>query len=446
MRTGLHANDTRDHAKIVDYYRRSGANVFKTLVYHDDLLTELDGMGVTIIGRIHESNQQLGGSAATAFIRKVVESAQRHPQVDFWEGYNEEFAGRDEIARYAEHEIERMRALEAIGRKAAIGCFSTGTPEVTDAGVTWGRFRPALEHALANGHALALHEYAGPYMQYFTRTPDGRNQWNSQTNSFTGISPDPKVYWNPALDGWLTLRYRQAYALFKTWGLGTLRLFITEGGIDDTTPRPGPGGKGYKAFRDGTWDKLPGIGDYAEQRRWYMWHVTYDDYVGGVVDFGWDGTPTGWPDFDLATDAAMVNRIIEQEQTLPQGHGRPPAPGEQPPPPPPPPPTTRDILGPLPMVVVKNGTLLDVARHVYPNITNATELERKARAIATANGLDYAALQNASGDRPLLPRYLLLPDHMVVQYTTEPPRPAGGGQPVSGPRVTPVPTPRPPGR
>ncbi len=422
MRTGLHANETRDHAKILDYYRRSGSTVFKSLVFHDDLLDALKGLGVTLIGRVYTDDQQLGGSVGSEFIDRVVDHARRHPAVDYWEGYNEEFANRDQIGRYADFEIRRMQALEAIGAKAAIGCFSTGTPEITDAGATWGRFRPALEHAAAHGHVLALHEYAGPYMQYFTQTPDGKNQWNHQTSSFTGISTDAGLYWDPVLAGWLTLRYRMVYQLFRTWGLGDLPLYITEGGIDDCTPRPGPPGKGYKAFEDGVWNHLPGIGDYAEQRRWYMWQVTYDPFVGGVVDFGWEGTATGWPDFDLSTDPNMVNRIIELEQSLPAGHGRPPPPGQQPEPEPEPEPARPAALGPLPMVVAQTNDLVAVAKHVWPDITDAAALEEKARAIAAANGLDYEAIQSGENNRPLLGRYLIVPDHAVIGLVTVPPR------------------------
>lgn len=235
MRTGLHANQTRDHTKILDYYRRSGSNVFKTLTFDDALLDGLKGLGVTIIGRLHRDRQELGGSVASTFVRDLVASARRHPQVDFWEGWNEAFHVASEIGRYAEFEIERMKALEAVGKKAAIGCFSTGTPEITDGGATWALFRPALEHARAHGHALALHEYGGPYMQYMTETPDGRNQWKQ--GAFTGTSPDPSVYDAPGVEGFLCLRYRKVYRLLRAWGIGDLQLFITEGA--STTRRRG---------------------------------------------------------------------------------------------------------------------------------------------------------------------------------------------------------------
>lgn len=341
MKTGLHLHGAGQYARIVDYYRRSGSKVVKFMNFRDiDLMNELKAMGVTIIYRLHTDDQSLGGNRAKDFTRELVSKVAGTP-IDFAEGYNEAHGDRGDIGRYAAMEIDRMKALEAVGKKAIIGNFSLGTPEITDGGKTWEEFRPALRHAHANGHALGLHEYAGPYMQYYTKTPDGRNQWKN--NAFTGISTDPSLYWNPALTGWVTLRYRDVYALFRSWGLGDLPLYITEGGIDDSIPRPGPNGRGYKDFDDGVWDRLPGIGDYAEQRRWYMWQASHDKFVKGVVDFGWQGTSTGWQAFDLETDAPMVERIIAREADLPIGHfGDIPVPV---PPTPPPPPEATMIAG-----------------------------------------------------------------------------------------------------
>ncbi len=345
MRTGLHTNDTRDHAKILDYYRRSGAKTFKTLVYHDDLLAALKGLGVTIVGRVYTDRQELGGRAARDHLNRVLDSARQRPHVDYWEGYNEAFGVPGELGRYAELEIERMRALEAIGKKAVIGNFSQGAPEITDGGRAWAEFRSALEHAAARGHALGLHEYAGPYMQWGVETPDGRNQWNHQKREWSGASEAREMYYNPALEGWHTLRYRKVYRLLRSWGIGDLPLFITEGGIDDTPPRPGGQGAGYKNFAGTEWARMPAVGDYAEQRRWYMWQVSHDRYVKGVVDFGWEGTATGWASFDLAADPAMVNRIIAAEADLPVGHHAARAPAGPPAPPAPPPATVPSPAG-----------------------------------------------------------------------------------------------------
>lgn len=319
MRTGLHANQTRDHAKILDYYRRSGSKVFKTLTFDTPLLDALASMGVTIIGRVYEERQRLGGDDAKRFLDRVLDSARRHPRVSYWEGHNEAWHKPGEIERYAEREIERMKALEAIGKRAVIGNFAVGTPDIEDG--SWALFRPALEHAASHGHALGLHEYAGPYMQYMVETPDGRNQWDHAGNRWTGFSDAAETYYQVGLTGWLTLRYRKVYRRFLVpWGLGALPLFITEGGIDNTSPRPGGQGAGWKDFEGSEFAKHTAVGDYAEQRRWYMWQVSHDAFVKGVVDFGWDGTATGWASFDLAADPAMVNRIIAAEADLPVGH------------------------------------------------------------------------------------------------------------------------------
>lgn len=305
MRTGLHCNTTRNQAKLLDYYRRSGARVVKVMEYDPPTLDALKALGVTIIGRRYIERADLDNKA---FIKEIAGLARGYPQVDYWEGFNEVFSDRDgNIEKYAQYEIDRMKALEAVGKKAAIGCFSTGTPDMVD----WPLFRPALEYAYQHGHALALHEYAGPFMQWLC----GENQWDHEAGRPKRVD-DPCV--SPTVEGWLTLRYRKAYKLFKTWGLGDLPFFITEGGIDDTTPRPGGQGNGYKDHQQEEWIRLHG--DYSIQRRWYMWQVSHDKQCKGVVDFGWDDASGKWAAFDLSTDDAMRERIIAAEASLPAGH------------------------------------------------------------------------------------------------------------------------------
>lgn len=321
MRTGLHCNTIRDHGAILDYYSRAGSKVVKLMDFDAALLNQLRARGITIIGREYFDSQPIGGSAAKTNIQRIVNLARQFPQVDLWEGYNEEHADVDDIGRYAEWEIERMRAFDNAGLRARclIGCFSCGTPALPDdpdvaKRPAWERFRSALSHALAQGHGLALHEYSGPYMQWLC----GANQWDWAANRPARID-DPCT--DPRVEGWLTMRYRKAWRMCMTpWGLGELPLYITEGGVDDTWPRPGPQGKGYKDFANTEWAGIPGIGDYAQQRRWYMTQVSRDRYVRGVVDFGWDSADPTWRSFDLKTDPAMVSRIITAEHDLPVGH------------------------------------------------------------------------------------------------------------------------------
>jgi hypothetical protein len=392
----------RDRAKLLDYYRRSGALVVKAMEFDSSTLDELVALGVTIEGRVYWDDQSLAGTEMGRFIERVVRHARDYPQVTWWEGPNEDFQEGDDLARYAQAEIGRMRALEDVGRKAIIGNFSTGRPELAD----WPLFRPALEYAHAHGHALGLHEYSGPYMQWLA----GENQWDWQTGQPRRID-DPCT--DPTVEGWLTLRYRKAYRMFAEWGIGDLPLFITEGGIDDVQPRPGPQGKGYKDFKHTVWAEVPGIENYAHQRHWYMWQASHDRYVQGVVDFGWDTADPAWQSFDLSTDPAMLNEILFLEADLPVGHI-----GEVTPPEPPQPPVSTTAL--QPMIVVATGwTLADVARHAYPGQTSDAQALANARAIAAANGLDAeSGLNPAQAWR--LPRYLIVPGYKVVL-------PRGGG-------------------
>jgi hypothetical protein len=406
MRTGLHCNTIRDPAKIVDYYRRSMSRTAKFLEFDTALFNELKSLDVTLIGRVYTDNQQLGGSVATRFINEVIARAREYPQVDYWEGYNEEFQDGDELTRYADFEIRRMQEMEAagIGAKAIIGCFSTGRPEVvTDE--AWQRFRPALEYALPRGHALGLHEYSGPYMQWLC----GENQWDFNTNQPARVD-DPCL--SPTVEGWLTLRYRKSYAYFRQWGLGDLPMFITEGGIDDVWPRPGPQGKGYKDFADTPWARIPGIGDYAQQRRWYMWQVSHDLPVRGVVDFGFESEDPTWRSFDMSTDPETLNRVILLESDLPLGHIT----GPIFPEPPLEPPQQPDISASVFPILVVQGSwdILDCARFAYPDEQTPAEVEANARAIAATNGLSFEAVVDPANGI-WLPRYLVVPRYRVVR-------------------------------
>lgn len=341
MRTGLHCNGVHDPALIIDYYRRSGAKVAKFMTYDGALFNTLKGMGVTLIGRVFTDNQQLGGAAAREHTSEVLARAREYPQVDYWEGFNEFATDADELGRYAEHEIARMKAFDDahLGARCLILNASCGKPALPDdpnehERTAWPNFRPALEYALPRGHALGLHEYSGPFMQWLC----GGNQWDWGASQPARID-DPCA--DQRVEGWLTLRYRKLWRMCMVpWGLAALPLFITEGGIDNVWPRPGGQGNGYQDFADTEWARIPGIGDYAQQRRWYMWQVSHDAQVRGVVDFGFETEDPQWKKFDMATDPAMRSRVIALEADLPIGHH-----GDVAIPPPPPAPEVRMIAG-----------------------------------------------------------------------------------------------------
>lgn len=368
MKTGLHCNTTRDTEGIYRYYRESGANVIKVMTFDRPFLERMKAAGVTVIGRVYDGNQDFGDDAKQANAEVLKKAREMRGLVDLWEGFNEFAPFEGEIGRYAEIEIARMQLLGAHGFRCIIGNFSCGQPQrpwdPTNRG-SWDKFRPAIEEAVAGGHALGLHEYSGPYMQYMVQTPDGLNQWDHAANRFKGASANG--IWDPKLQGHLTLRYRSVYdrVFRQAWGMTRVPdLYITEGGVDNVNPRPGGQGAGYKAFANTEWARLPGIGDYAEQRRWYMWQVSHDTYVKGVVDFGYGTEDPTWGDFDMSTDTAMLDRVIAREADLPIGHFGAPAPTPTPQPAPSPAPVP--TAGPFAAIEVGKGEGRDsVARRAY---------------------------------------------------------------------------------
>lgn len=351
-RLGLHVHQNHKKSDIISWYHQLQPSMILFLSVDDVFVRDIKAVspGTKAFGRIvvNSSEQQTGGDAAKAFLTKLKNKALEHPTIDYWIGYNESFSVPGEIGRYAKFEIDRMKMLESIGRKAAIGGFSQGELEITDDGDEWAEFRPALEHALRNGHVLHLHEYAGSYIGYGVNTPDGKNQWDHPNNRFTGYSTDPNIWKDPRLTGWHTLRYRMVYDLFRSWdkieitledgtkkrkGFDELPLYISEFGNDDTVPRPGPPGAGYKNFKGTEWARIPGVGDFPEQCHLYMWHASHNPYLKGVVLYGWDGTSLGWGSFDCSNDPPTRDKIIATQGDLPVGHFG--APTPQPPIPPP---------------------------------------------------------------------------------------------------------------
>ena len=84
---------------------------------------------------------------------------------------------------------------------------------------------------------MALHEYSAPVMQYGV----GDNQWNGGQFVLNDPADDHDEL------GWWTLRYRRSVAEWRKLGLETIPpIIITESGIDDIQPRPGPAGKGWR--------------------------------------------------------------------------------------------------------------------------------------------------------------------------------------------------------
>lgn len=224
-----------------------------------------------IVGRIYfDPWQQMGvGSPedrATDWWNAVKGSVLAHPDVDYWEGYNE--PGINDAVRmswYSRFEKKRVELLAQSGRKACIGNFSMGVPPVEKA--VWEAFYPAIDAAIANGGVMGLHEYSAPTMDYLFDYNAG--------------------------EGWLTGRYRKVYRQFLSPAGREIPLVITECGID------GGGGGGWKNYQSAE--------NYVQQLKWYDSLLKEDRYVLGATIFAIE--IFNWDSFDIRGE--VLSRLIE---------------------------------------------------------------------------------------------------------------------------------------
>ena len=223
-----------------------------------------------IVGRIYFADEPSDGDAGTRAqqwwdrCRGVI---QAYPAVDYWEGYNEPSV--DTVAKMqwlGQFDAARVRILAQNGRKAAIGSFSVGTPEVVRNGQPlgdyWRAFYPAIDEARAKGGVLSLHEYSAPSLQNYYESGSG--------------------------EGWTTMRYRKVYNWFLIPDGRQIPLVITECGIDGGVI--GQGQKGWKSYTS--------VEGYMEQLRWYDSLLKQDSYVLGATIFSLE--IPNWQDFDIA--------------------------------------------------------------------------------------------------------------------------------------------------
>jgi len=223
-----------------------------------------------VIGRIYEPSQPQDGDPA----RRAQEWWDRnrsrilaHPAVDYWEGYNEPGVGSLEALRwYGQHEAARVSLLAANGKKACIGNFSTGTPDVTNPAM-WPVFYPAIDAARQHGGILGLHEYGTPMQQYFDEASG---------------------------EGWLCARYRKVYRQHLVPDGKVLPLAITETGVDGVPP------VGWKNHYTGE--------QYLSQLKWYDALIRQDRDVLGATIFSLE--IPGWDAFDVAPIVGPLTEYV----------------------------------------------------------------------------------------------------------------------------------------
>jgi hypothetical protein len=227
-----------------------------------------------IIGRAYLASQPMDGDPAQRAREWWDRSRSlvlQNPAVDYWEGYNEPIIQTVELMTwYAQFEVERVRLLAENGKKACIGNFSVGNPDLP----LWPAFYPAIDAALSQGGILGLHEYGTPMQQYFDET---------------------------AGEGWLAGRYRKVYRQYLIPSGRPIRLAITECGVDVVPP---VGWKNHFTEEE-----------YLAQLQWYDRLIREDDYVIGATIFALE--IPGWWSFDIAPIVDDLADYVASEAPAP---------------------------------------------------------------------------------------------------------------------------------
>ncbi|MEK7786491.1 MAG: LysM peptidoglycan-binding domain-containing protein, partial [Chloroflexota bacterium] len=235
---GLHV--TLNSGGALDYVAAVKPSVMKGV---DDIgyLKDVKALSPNTItvGRYVVKQENIGGGdpaqRAIDFVNEWLPKYQAAPWVDYWEGWNEVTYPNYEW--YAVFEAARACEMQKYGLKAAIGGFSTGTPEPWQ----FEAFVPAVEAGIRCGAILTTHEYGAPTMYL----------WWGQ-----GL---PESYGHPAVPAYLDRgplagRYRFLYRdILLPRGLN-IPLVISEAGIDGGAgagQRPGySDAQGWMGFWD----------------------------------------------------------------------------------------------------------------------------------------------------------------------------------------------------
>jgi len=299
---GLHVQ-WNNSPEIMEFIRRMKPAVVKA-VGDKGFLAEVEAVSPSTIIIARQGDEQLTiegdpVAAARAYVAEHLDEYQRHPAVDYWEGYNEPVV-QGNMPWFAAFEAERVRAMAEHGLRTAIGSFSAGVPEWDE----FAAFLPAVREAHAHGGILALHEYDAPVLDRLVGVP------------LPGRQPVPDR-------GCLTLRYRWWYEeMLKPEGIA-LPLVISEAGIDGTVGgHPGPEGEGWLDFRDYWRDS--GLGEdgtqaYLRQLAWYDAELQRDDYVLGFAVFTAGAMNDDWESYDITG----ILRHIATYIVAPQGRATP---------------------------------------------------------------------------------------------------------------------------
>lgn len=279
---GLHIQGGGANGAALDYIRAVRPSMVKFMdgAASPDLVAAAKAVGALTVLRIYEPEQAM--DRVSAYLARVEQAMTARPDIDAFEvSYNEAHQAGEDLRRKSVADIRGMSLAERHGKKAVIGCFSVGMPDLPD----WALYAPALEYAAAHGHYLGLHEYGG-----------GSQGFRAMV---TGDGPKAR--------GWAFLRYRRLLDWAAAAGVRMPEILITESGIDVLGQADRPT-RGYQT--------MPAGYDYAADLRWAADRLAEDD-VAGWCDFGWAADDPQWHPFDLSRDAFTLARVQALQAAIP---------------------------------------------------------------------------------------------------------------------------------
>jgi hypothetical protein len=242
--------------------------------FTDGVDDDVDEEGPNLHGDLQEEAERVMNS----FMPKWEE---HRDYVDYWEVTNEHdpnFPGGH--ARLAEFFIHCIDIANANGYKLAVLSYSLGVPEYWEMGEVAAT--GLLDICVAEGHALALHEYANPLHKWYGDPLPTRDGGQTLPNPNRGPLAFRYRFWEDFVDVMPTT-------------------FITEMNMN-TDIRNVP------------------VDVWEEQITWYIEEASKDLYVKGVHIFTWGSPGDSWPQFDIsgATGRASFRKVAAATAKYPE--------------------------------------------------------------------------------------------------------------------------------
>ncbi|MCC6458199.1 MAG: peptidoglycan DD-metalloendopeptidase family protein [Caldilineaceae bacterium] len=248
----------------------------------DDLLALRDVCpDSTIVARIfvpdHEMSERIRQDPVEAaqWAHEITQTRMAYG-VDYWQVANEVHQDSTGLGMLNEFELTRMALADEAGYRCAILAFSVGNPDLpeNDRMAVWRHVYPALAHAEANGHVVALHQYGMPDL------------WGP----------------NNAYDWYI---YRLEHQVLRRLPFRRLKFAVTEYGIDGLIRGAEPSGWQNFTTPEGYVEQLLKCGRYLER---------FSGQVLGYTIFTL-GHYNPWQSYDIIGKAAAYLADLSEKGT-----------------------------------------------------------------------------------------------------------------------------------